>query len=114
MAEPPETCIVETPNDGGATHIFVIGTDIEKYGEAGFADGQGAAARFKYPYGVVLLPDSGEFVVSCDHALRVVTPGGAVRRLAGSGQPGFADGQGAAARPPAQVRLSWTANRALH
>ena len=37
MAEPPEKCIVETPNDGGATHIFVIGTDIEKYGEAGFA-----------------------------------------------------------------------------
>ena len=69
-------------------------------GAAGFVDGQGAAARFYEPDSVVVLPDSGEFVVSdqLNHALRVVTPGGAVRRLAGSGQPGFADGQGAAAR----------------
>jgi DNA-binding beta-propeller fold protein YncE len=67
-------------------------------GEAGFADGEGAAARFLDPHSVVYLPDSGEFVVSCDHALRVVTSGGGVRTLAGSGQPGFADGQGAAAR----------------
>ena len=69
-------------------------------GEPGFADGQGAAARFNHPHSVVVLPDSGEFVVSdqLNHALRVVTPGGAVRTLAGSGQPGFADGQGAAAR----------------
>ena len=67
-------------------------------GEPGFADGQGAAARFDEPYGVVVLPDSGEFVVSCDHGLLVVTPGGAVRILAGSGEAGFADGQGAAAR----------------
>ena len=57
-------------------------------------------ARFNNPHSVVVLPDSGEFVVSdCwNHVLRVVTPGGAVRRLAGSGEPGFADGQGAAAR----------------
>jgi DNA-binding beta-propeller fold protein YncE len=61
-------------------------------GEAGFADGQGAAARFKWPCGVVVLPDSGEFVVSCKHGLLVVTPGGAVRILAGSGEAGFADG----------------------
>ena len=68
-------------------------------GAAGFVDGQGAAARFNKPYSVVVLPDSGEFVVSdfSNHALRVVTPGGGVRPLAGSGQPGFADGPGAAA-----------------
>ena len=66
--------------------------------EAGFADGQGAAARFDMPRSVV--QPSGEFVVSAfmNHALRVVTPGGAVRTLAGSGEPGFADGQGAAVR----------------
>ena len=67
-------------------------------GEPGFVDGQGAAARFNHPHSVVVLPDSGEFVVSCDHGLLVVTPGGAVRILAGSGEAGFADGQGAAAR----------------
>jgi hypothetical protein len=31
-----------------------------------------------------------------NHAVRVVTPGGAVRTLAGNGEPGFVDGQGAA------------------
>jgi len=68
-------------------------------GEAGFADGQGAAARFNEPVGVVLAAN-GEFVVadSENHALRVVTPGGDVRTLAGNGEAGFADGQGAAAR----------------
>jgi len=35
--------------------------------------------------------------VSDDHAIRLVTPGGAVRTLAGSEQAGFADGQGPAA-----------------
>ena len=56
--------------------------------------------HFCHPYGVVVLPDSGDLVVSCHHALRVVTPGGAVPTLAGSekGVWGFADGQGAAAR----------------
>ena len=61
-------------------------------GARGFADGQGAAARFKKPFGVVVLPVSGEFALyesvrlCCpNNALRVVTPGGAVRRLAGGG-----------------------------
>jgi DNA-binding beta-propeller fold protein YncE len=68
-------------------------------GEAGFADGQGDAARFNFPCGLALAANDEIVVADTDnHAIRVVTPGGAVRTLAGSGEAGFADGQGAAAR----------------
>jgi len=63
--------------------------------EVGSADGQGTDATFNGPFDVVLASNGD--LVSDDHAIRVVTPGGAVRMLAGSGQAGFADGQGPAA-----------------
>ena len=65
----------------------------------GFANGQGEAARFNGPEGMALAAND-EIVVADtnNHAIRVVTPGGAVRTLAGNGQAGFADGQGQAAR----------------
>ena len=69
-------------------------------GFEGFADGQGAAARFKGPGGVVLATN-GELLVSDyhNHAIRAVTAAGAVRTLAENwGQAGFEDGQGRAAR----------------
>jgi hypothetical protein len=68
-------------------------------GEAGFADGQGADARFNKPHSVVVAAN-GDLIVSDfgNHCLRVVTPEGAVRTLVGNGQSGFADGQGADAR----------------
>ena len=68
-------------------------------GEAGFADGQGADARFNCPHSVVVAAN-GDLIVSDhrNHCLRVVTPEGAVRTLVGNGQSGFADGQGADAR----------------
>lgn len=68
-------------------------------GEEGFADGQGAAARFGFVHGVVVTAN-GDYVMTdyCNHAVRVVTPNGAVRTLAGNGEVGFVDGQGAAAR----------------
>ena len=65
----------------------------------GFADGQGDAARFDSPDGVALAANDSIVVADTgNHAIRVVMPGGAVRTLAGSGEAGFADGQGAAAR----------------
>jgi hypothetical protein len=68
-------------------------------GGAGFAEGQGAAARFNLPYSVVVTANGDYVMTDCNnHALRVVTPGGAVRTLAGNGEPGLVDGQGAAAR----------------
>ena len=67
--------------------------------EPGFIDQPGLAARFAMPDSVVVTAD-GEYVVTdmFNHAVRVVAPGGAVRTLAGNGQPGFVDGQGADAR----------------
>jgi DNA-binding beta-propeller fold protein YncE len=68
-------------------------------GGAGFADGQGAAARFDHTFSVVVTAIGDYVMTDCsNHAVRVVTPGGAVRTLAGNGEPGFVDGQGAAAR----------------
>ena len=68
-------------------------------GEAGFADGQGADARFNKPHSVVVAAN-GDLIVSDqgNHCLRMVTPEGAVRTLVGNGQAGFADGEGADAR----------------
>ena len=68
-------------------------------GGAGFADGQGAAARFNFLISVVVTANGDYVMTDCDnHALRVVTPGGAVRTLAGNGEPGLVDAQGTAAR----------------
>jgi sugar lactone lactonase YvrE len=68
-------------------------------GRAGFADGAGAAAEFKYPSGVavdvegsIIIADQG------NHRVRKITPDGTVSTLAGSGSEGFADGAGAAAQ----------------
>jgi DNA-binding beta-propeller fold protein YncE len=66
-------------------------------GGEGFADGQGAAARFKWPHSVVVMAD-GNYAVAEENTVRVVTPTGDVRTLAGNGEAGLADGQGAAAR----------------
>ena len=69
-------------------------------GEAGFADGQGAAARFNHPRGLALDADGRSVLVADlgNHAVRRVTMAGAVSTVAGNGQAGFADGEGAAAR----------------
>jgi hypothetical protein len=68
-------------------------------GEKGFADGQGAEARFNGPHSMVVAANGDLIVSDCgNHCLRVVTPEGAVRTLVGNGQSGFADGQGADAR----------------
>ena len=78
-------------------------------GKAGFADGQGADARFNRPYSVVVAAN-GDLIVSdqLNHCLRVVTPEGAVRTLVGNGQSGFADGQGADASSTSHLVSRWT------
>ena len=63
-------------------------------------DGTGAAAYFSYPYGVAVIPSSGNIAVADlgTQRIRIITPAGVVTTLAGSGSYDFADGTGAAAR----------------
>ncbi len=63
-------------------------------GGPGFADWQGAAARFKYQNSVSVTA-TGDYVMTDfgNNAVRVVTPGSIVRTLAGNGEPGFVNRQ---------------------
>ncbi|MEI6781111.1 MAG: cadherin-like beta sandwich domain-containing protein, partial [Verrucomicrobiota bacterium] len=79
----------------------------------GFADGTGAAARFKSPAGVVVDASGNIYVVeSTGQRIRQVTPAGVVTTLAGTGYPGFADGPGASAKfnYPAGVAVDASGN----
>jgi sugar lactone lactonase YvrE len=76
-------------------------------GREGYADGAGAAAAFHTPsalaldrFGTLYVADTG------NHAIRKIAPDGSVTTLAGDGQPGDADGRGAAARFRAPVGLA--------
>ena len=73
-------------------------TTLAGSGQA-FADGTGAAASFNSPTAVAVIPSSGVIVVAdlSNNRIRLVTPGGVVTTLAGSGTPAFANGTGAAA-----------------
>ena len=68
-------------------------------GEKGFEDGQGAAGRFRYPYGLARDKDGSILVTDMGNdAVRRVTMEGAVSTVAGNGEKGYADGEGATAR----------------
>lgn len=67
-------------------------------GQAGHRDGPKADARFNWPTDVAVAPDWTVYVADFgNNRLRVVSPEGRVRTLAGAGA-GFADGTGEAAR----------------
>jgi sugar lactone lactonase YvrE len=69
-------------------------------GQSGAVDGNGTAARFKYP-GALAMDASGNLFVSDwgNQAVRKITPAGDVSTVAGTlGQSGFVDGTGSAAR----------------
>jgi len=68
-------------------------------GERGLTDGIGTEATFRWPSGLAF-DGSGNLFVSdyANHAIRKITPSGAVTTFAGNGDPGNADGIGTAAR----------------
>jgi sugar lactone lactonase YvrE len=64
-------------------------------GKPGCADGTGAEACFKSPTGIALDAVGNVYVSDTgNHQIRKITPSGVVTTLAGSGKPGFQDGQG--------------------
>ncbi|WP_158590442.1 NHL repeat-containing protein [Noviherbaspirillum cavernae] len=69
-------------------------------GVFGSADGNGAAARFSSPRGIVVDGAGNVYVADrLNHAIRRITPSGAVATIAGAaGSSGSADGAGSTAR----------------
>jgi hypothetical protein len=81
----------------------VVTTLAGVYDRCGAVDGQGTDATFCEPRRLVLAADGSLYVADArlysSHLVRRVTPDGALTTLAGaSGQFGFVDGKGAAAR----------------
>jgi sugar lactone lactonase YvrE len=61
--------------------------------EPGYVDGQGSEARFNFPRGIAVDAEGNLYVVdTANHRVRKITPDGVVTTLAGSGEPGNADG----------------------
>ena len=83
-------------------------------GEAGSADGQGAAAKFTWPVGISVDPVSLNVYVGdyLSHRIRRISPSGLVSTFAGSGTAAFADGVGTSAlfNGPHNVRMDSTGN----
>ncbi len=80
---------------GGAGSVITIAGSAS----GGFADGQGAAARFNQPMGIDFDAADALYVAdSYNYRIRKVTPTGLVTTVAGSGTNGFIDGPVASAR----------------
>lgn len=68
-------------------------------GVAGFADGNGTAAKFEKPTGLAIDGNGNLYVADeSNHRIRQITPAGVVSTFAGTGVAGFAEGATASAK----------------
>ncbi|MEB3221039.1 MAG: hypothetical protein VKS61_03080 [Candidatus Sericytochromatia bacterium] len=82
-------------------------TRVAGTGQAGFADGRGARARFSFPAGLAIDATGVIYVADAgNHCIRRIDPGGDVRTLAGAQQAGHVDAGGRDARFSNPLRLS--------
>ncbi|MEB3330197.1 MAG: tetratricopeptide repeat protein [Candidatus Sericytochromatia bacterium] len=82
-----------------AREAWVPSVETLAGGGAGYVDGRGRAARFRNPNGMAVAASGNVYVTDTgNHRLRRVSPDGRVVTVAGSEQPGWADGPARSAR----------------
>ena len=105
--------------DTGANRIRRIGRDgtvttIAGDGTAGFRDGPAGQAQFNGPIGVAVDAAGNIYVADTyNDRIRLITPDGEVKTLAGGAVPGFADGKGEGAAFDTPCGLALDATGAL-
>ena len=95
------TLYVADTGNNRVRHISTSGVvlDLAGSGVAGLADGPSADAQFSSPNAVTVGPDGTVYVGDAGNLrIRAISPSGFVSTLAGSGQAGYVDGPGLAAR----------------
>ncbi len=81
-----------------AASLDDLAVEVVAGGDPGLLDGPGGAAQLNHPVGLAMDTDGTLFIADhFNHAIRMLTPDGQLRTLAGGRRRGFRDGRGAEA-----------------